>query len=99
MSFAIQQGSATGTITRTGCLLYKDGHYILQDENTQEVVELNGVAATARALQANTGNRVEVIGTAGATKPAVNIATSLLSRGDRHREVAGRMLAQARPLD
>ena len=79
MSFAMQQGSATGAITRTGCLLYKDGHYILQDENTQEVVELNGVDAAARALQANTGNRVEVVGTAGATKPVVSIATSLLS--------------------
>ncbi len=79
MTFAMQQGAATGAITRTGCLMYKDGHFILQDDNTQEVVELNGVDAAARALQANTGNRVEVIGTAGSTKPAVTIATSLLN--------------------
>lgn len=78
MSFS-QQAGATGSITRTGCLLYKDGHYILQDENTQEVVELNALDPVARDLQKNTGNRVEVTGTAGATKPVVSIATLLMN--------------------
>jgi hypothetical protein len=73
MSFSMQAG-ATGAITRTGCMLYKDGHFILQDDNTQEVIELNG-----RDLAPNVGNRVEILGMAGATKPAVSIATSLLN--------------------
>ena len=78
MSFS-QQAGATGSVTRTGCLLYKDGHYILQDENTQEVVELNARDAMLSDLKNNTGNRVEVSGTAGATKPAVSIATLLVN--------------------
>jgi hypothetical protein len=78
MSFS-QQAGATGSVTRTGCLLYKDGHYILQDENTQEVAELNARDALLGDLKNNTGNRVEVTGTAGATKPAVSIATLLVN--------------------
>jgi hypothetical protein len=78
MSFS-QQAGATGSVTRTGCLLYKDGHYILQDENTQEVVELNARDALLANLKSNTGNRVEVLGTAGATKPVVSIATLLMN--------------------
>ena len=69
MSFAMQAGT-TGAVTRTGCLLYKDGQFILQDENTQEVVELSGTG-----LAPNVGNRVEITGTATAVKPAVSIAT------------------------
>jgi hypothetical protein len=80
MSFS-QQAGATGSVTRTGCLLYKDGHYILQDENTQEVVELNARDASLSDLRSNTGNRVEVTGTAGATKPVVSIATLLVNVG------------------
>ncbi len=78
MSFS-QQAAATGSVTRTGCLLYKDGHYILQDENTQEVVELNARDALLNDLKNNTGNRIEATGTAGATKPAVSIATLLMN--------------------
>lgn len=78
MSFS-QQAGATGSVTRTGCLLYKDGHYILQDENTQEVVELNARDAVLGDLKKNAGNRIEATGTAGATKPAVSIATLLLN--------------------
>jgi hypothetical protein len=76
MSFALNASgqAGTGTLTRTGCLLFKDGHFIIQDENTQEVVELN-----ATGLAASAGNRVEVTGTAAATKPAVSIATSVLN--------------------
>jgi hypothetical protein len=73
MTFAMQAAD-TGSVTRTGCLLYKDGHYILQDENTQEIVELTG-----NNLATNAGNHVEVTGTTSAAKPAVSIATSLLS--------------------
>ena len=68
------QAAQSGAVTRTGCLLFKDGHFILQDENTQEIVELNGPD-----LAANTGNRVEIRGTVANTKPAVSIATLVIN--------------------
>jgi hypothetical protein len=73
MSFTPQ--AANGSVTRTGCLMFKDNHYILQDENTQEVVELSG----GQNLNTQLGNRVEITGTASNAKPAVSIATLVLS--------------------
>jgi hypothetical protein len=73
MNFSPQ--AANGTVTRTGCLMYKDNHYILQDENTQEVVEIAG----GQNLSSQLGNRVEISGTASSVKPAVSIATLVLS--------------------
>jgi hypothetical protein len=73
MSFSPQ--AANGTVKRTGCLLFKDNHYIMQDENTQEVVELSG----GQNLSTQLGNRVEVTGAASSAKPAVSIATVVLS--------------------
>jgi hypothetical protein len=70
------QAAQSGTLTRSGCLVYKDGHYILQDDDTQEVVELAG---NPEDLSKNLGNRVEVKGTASAAKPAVAVATSVLT--------------------
>ena len=72
MSFSMQ--AAGGSVTRTGCLLYKDGRFILQDENTQEVVEVVGPD-----LAQNTGNRVEITGAASNARPAVGIATSVVN--------------------
>lgn len=70
------QAAQNGTLTRTGCLVYKDGRYILQDDDTQEVVELAG---NPQDLSKNLGNRVEVKGTASTTKPVVTVATSVLT--------------------
>jgi hypothetical protein len=75
MSLAFQ-AAQDGTLTRSGCLVYKDSHFILQDDDTQEVVELAG---NAQDLSKNLGNRVEIKGTASATKPAVSVATSVLT--------------------
>jgi hypothetical protein len=70
------QAAQSGTLTRSGCLVYRDAHFILQDDSTQEVVELNG---NAQDLSKNLGNRVEVKGTASGARPAVSIATSVLA--------------------
>ena len=70
------QAAQNGTLTRSGCLVYKDGHFILQDDDTQEVVELAG---NPQDLSKNLGNRVEIKGTASAAKPAVTVATSVLT--------------------
>ncbi len=55
MSFALNAAgqAGTGTLTRTGCLLFKDGHFIIQDENTQEVVELNGTGLACECRQSS----------------------------------------------
>lgn len=70
------QAAESGTLTRSGCLLYKDSHFIVQDDNTQEVVELAG---NAQDFSKNLGNRVEIKGTASAAKPVVSPATSVLT--------------------
>jgi hypothetical protein len=70
------QAAQTGTLTRTGCLVYKDAHYILQDDDTQEVVELAG---NAQDFSKNLGNRIEIKGTASSAKPVVTVATSVLT--------------------
>ncbi len=55
MSFEPQNSPV---LSHTGCLLYKDGHFIIQDENNNSVTELNG-----KDLAQNTGNRVTATGT------------------------------------
>lgn len=71
-SFMMQ--AANGAVSLSGCLLYKDGHFLMQDENTQEVVELTGTG-----LAANLGNRVDMTGIVGTAKPALSGASRVLS--------------------
>jgi hypothetical protein len=92
MNFTPQ--AANGLVTRTGCLMYKDNHYILQDENTQEVVELSG----GENLKEQLGNRVEITGTASSTKPAVSIATLVVSVGGMTPKSTGGCLSVAANL-
>lgn len=62
---------AQGQTAHTGCMVYKNGHFLVQDQTTQEVIEISG-----RDLAANVGNRVEVRGAAsGATAIAPATAT------------------------
>jgi hypothetical protein len=93
MNFAMQAGAA-GTVTRTGCLLYKDGHFLIQDQNTQEVVELLG-----QNLAANLGNRVTVTGTASSVRPTLGIATSVLNATNVVAQQQGGCLSVAAALD
>ena len=93
MNFALQAGAA-GTVTRTGCLLYKDGHFLMQDQNTQEVIELLG-----QNLAANLANRVTVTGTASSAKPTLNIATSVLNVTNLVAQQQGGCLSVAAALD
>ena len=68
LTFAFQGGAAT--VMRTGCLVYKSDHFLLQDDNTAEVLELSGPG-----LSANVGNHVNVTGSIGTAKPVVSPAT------------------------
>jgi hypothetical protein len=93
MNFAMQAGS-TGSVTRSGCLLFKDGHFILQDENTQEVAELTG-----RSLEQNVGNRVEASGRVTGARSAVTVATMVLSVTTISIKSQGGCLSVAAALD
>jgi len=92
MSFAAQ--AAAGVITRSGCLLSKDGRYLVQDENTMEVVEVRG-----DNLASNVGNRVNATGAVSALRPALSIATSILNASSITLKQTGGCLSVAAALD
>ncbi|MEO8049971.1 MAG: hypothetical protein ABI833_06100 [Acidobacteriota bacterium] len=92
MNFAVQ--AALGVVTRTGCLLSKDGRFLMQDQNTQEVVEVRG-----NDLAPQVGNRVTVTGTASAIRPAVTIASSVLNINTLTLQETGGCLSVAAALD
>jgi len=92
MNFAMQ--AAAGVITRTGCLLSKDGRYLIQDQNTQEVVEVRG-----NDLATNVGNRVTATGTGSSLRPALPIATSILNVTSIVLQQTGGCLSVAAALD
>ena len=82
------QAAQTGTLTRTGCLVYKDAHYILQDDDTQEVVELAG---NAQDFSKNLGNRIEIKGHGVVRKTGGNGGDQRLDCFRHLAEVAGRV--------
>ena len=71
---SVAMQAAQGQTVHTGCIVYKDGRFLLQDQNTQEVIELSGPD-----LGANVGNRVEARGTASSARPGVAPATSVMN--------------------
>jgi len=90
----VMQAAASGVITRTGCLLSKDGRFLIQDQNTQEVVEVRG-----DNLATNVGNRVAATGTVSALRPAITIATSILNANAVVLQQTGGCLSVAAALD
>src|ERR1041385_1337792 len=38
----IAMQAAPGQVTHAGCMVYKDGHFLLQDQTTQDVIEIVG---------------------------------------------------------
>jgi hypothetical protein len=92
MDFALQ--AATGAVTRTGCLLYKDGKFLLQDQNTQEVLEIRG-----DNLAAQVGNRVTINGTASALRPALAAASGIVNTTTVTLQETGGCLSVAAALD
>ena len=93
MTFAMQ-AAAVGVITRSGCLLSKDGRFLIQDQNTQEVVEVRG-----DNLAMNVGNRVAATGTVSALRPAIAIATGVLNANAVVLQQTGGCLSVAAALD
>lgn len=93
MQFALQQPGVVTAVTRTGCLLYKDGRFFVQDQNTQEIVELAGVN-----LGPNTGNRMNVTGTVSSARPVLSIASSVMNVTSLSLQAAGGCLSVAAAL-
>jgi len=93
MDFAMQ-AAAAGGVNRSGCLVTKDGRYLLQDLNTQEVAEITGPN-----LADNVGNRVTVTGTASSARPSINIATVVINATNIVTTAQGGCLSVAAALD
>lgn len=89
----ISMQAAQGQTVHAGCMVYKDGHYLVQDLTTQEVIEVSGTG-----LAANVGNRVEVRGTALST-PGAAPATSAMNVASVALVAQGGCLSVATTLD
>jgi hypothetical protein len=73
--FAFQ--TAVGqALVHKGCLVSKDGRYEMQDQDTDEVVEVTG---DAEMLKSAVGNRDTATGTASAVAPSISPATSVMN--------------------
>jgi hypothetical protein len=66
--------AAQGQVVHAGCMVYKDGHFLVQDQATQEVIEVSGTD-----LAVNVGNRVEVRGAISSARAGVAPATSVMN--------------------
>ena len=85
--------AAQAQTAHTGCMVYKDGRFLVQDQTTQEVIEVSG-----RDLAANVGNRVEVRG--GVSRiPATAPATSAINAASVALVAQGGCLSVAATLD
>jgi hypothetical protein len=65
---------AQGQTLHAGCMVYKNDRFLVQDQNTQEVIEVSGTD-----LATNVGNRVEVRGAISSARPGVAPATSVMN--------------------
>jgi hypothetical protein len=92
MDFAMQ--AAAGGVTRTGCLLSKEGRFLLQDQNTLEVLEIRG-----NDLAQQVGNRVTITGTASAIRPALAAASGIVNANTVRLQETGGCLSVAAALD
>ena len=92
MDFAMQ--AASGIVTRNGCLLSKDGRFLLQDQNTQEVLEIRG-----NDLATQVGNRVTITGAASVIRPVLPIASGVLNANTVTLQETGGCLSVAAALD
>jgi hypothetical protein len=89
----VSMQAAQGQTVHAGCMVYKDGHFLVQDLTTQEVIEVTGTG-----LAANVGNRVEVRGAASST-PGAAPATSAMNVASVALVAQGGCLSVATRLD
>ena len=86
--------AAQGQTVRTGCMVYKDGRYLVQDQSSQDVIEVLGTD-----LAANVGNRVEVRGALSTARAGAAPATSVMNATSVALVSQGGCLSVAAALD
>jgi hypothetical protein len=86
--------AAQGQTVHAGCMVYKNSHFLVQDQTTQEVIEVLGTD-----LAPNVGNRVEVRGAASSTQAGVAPATSVMNVTSVALVAQGGCLSVAATLD
>ena len=89
------QSAQAPTVQHTGCLLLKEGRFIQQDEDTQQVYEINGPSD----LRANVGNRVLTTGRVSSAKPVIQIAMAVIDVSTVSPRSQGGCLSVASALD
>ncbi len=95
LRFALQNAAGRAVVHK-GCLVSKDGRYELQDQDTEEVVE---VAGPANVLNPAVGNRVTATGTASDARPSISPATSVMNAATVSVDSRGGCLAVAGNLN
>jgi hypothetical protein len=85
---------AQQTATRTGCLVFKSNGFLLQVDDSPEVLQLAGTA-----LAANVGNRVAVTGTPSPNAATIIPATVILNVTALTQRAAGGCLTVAAALN
>ncbi len=88
-SFAMQQN-----LTRSGCLVYRAPGFLLQVDDSQEVLQLTG-----GPLAQNVGNRVQVTGTPSATPASISPAVTLFNVASLTLSATGGCLTTAAALN
>jgi hypothetical protein len=73
LSLEPQPGDAPGSTNASGCLLVKDGKWIMADQTTNVVLELQG-----SGLDQQTGNRVHIVGTAASDSSVIPGASQVI---------------------
>jgi hypothetical protein len=89
MSFAMQQA-----VTRAGCLVYRTPGFLLQVDDSTEVLQLTG-----GPLAQNVGNRVLVTGSPAATPATISPAMTLINVTSLTLRASGGCLTAAAALD
>lgn len=88
LTFAMQQ-----PMTRSGCLLYKGNGFILQVDDSPEVLQLTGPS-----LAQNLGNRVQVTGVPSAAPATISPAATILNVSELTLRAPGGCLTAASNL-
>ncbi len=94
-SFALQNAAGRAVVHK-GCLVSKDGRYEIQDQDTQEVVEVVGAP---NLLNPAIGNRVTATGTGSDARPSVTPATSVMNATTVSVDLQGGCLSVAGALN
>lgn len=93
LCFAASLALAQQPLTRTGCLLYKTDGFILQVDDSTEVLQLTGTN-----LQTNLGNHVQITGMPTGARATISPASQVVNVRTLNLESTGGCLTAAAAL-